>query len=132
MRNHRENRGKRGQTAVEVALLLPLFLTLLLGVMDFSRLYWTQSIVRGAAYEGVRLAILNEATETQVETTVLAELNNGGVKQQPNVTVGTRQPEQPVDVTVTVPFDFIAIDNLIPPLAKITQVTATAVMTHER
>lgn len=91
-----------------------------------------QSVVRGAAYEGVRVAILAETTTEQVESTILDELNMGGVRATPDLNVGARNPNEPVDVTVSVPFDFIAIDNLIPALANYNQVSATAVMTHER
>jgi len=132
MRKTRNHKSRRGTSSVEVALLLPLFMVLMMGVMDFARLYWTQSVVRGAAYEGVRAAILSEPTDTQVENIILAELSTGGINQTAQVTVGTREPEQPVDVTVKVPFEFLAIDNLIPALASVTQVEATAVMTHER
>ncbi len=132
MRNQANKRNRRGQTMVEVAILLPLFMTLMLGIMDFSRLYWTQSVVRGAAYEGVRMAILVEATDAQVESTIIEELKMGGVSVTPAMTVSERTPNTPVDVTVTVPFDFIAIDSLIPALSSLTQVSATVVMTHER
>jgi len=104
----------------------------MMGVMDFARMYWTQSVVRGAAYEGVRVAILAEATNTQVEDMILSELTIGGVTQTASVTVGERESQQPVDVTVSVPFTFIAIDNLIPALGDVSEITATAVMTHER
>lgn len=117
---------------VEVALLLPIFMLIVLGIMDFSRLYWTQSVVRGAAYEGVRVAILSEATNEQVESTIIEQLTSGGVQDAPSLNVGAREPNEPVDVTVTVPFDFVAIDSFIPALASLTQVSATAVMTHER
>ena len=132
MRNQANKRNRRGQTMVEVAILLPLFMMLMLGIMDFSRLYWTQSVVRGAAYEGVRMAILVEATDAQVESTIIEELKMGGVSVTPAMTVSERTPNTPVDVTVTVPFDFIAIDSLIPALSSLTQVSATVVMTHER
>jgi len=132
MRKARNNKSRRGSSSVEVALLLPIFLVIMMGVMDFARLYWTQSVVRGAAYEGVRAAILAETTDTQVEKIILSELSIGGVTQVASVTVGTREPRQPVDVTVSVPFDFYAIDNLIPALNNVNQVNATAVMTHER
>lgn len=117
---------------MEVALLLPIFMMLLMGVMDFARLYWTQSVVRGAAYEGVRAAILVETTNSQVENIIVSELTIGGINQAAQVTVGTREPEQPVDVTVRVPFEFLAIDSLIPALGSVNEVEATAVMTHER
>ncbi len=132
MRKTRNQNSRRGTVIVEVAMLLPIFLLLLLGIMDFARLYWTQSVVRGAAYEGVRAAILNEVSDSQVQNIVVAELATGGVTQLPSVTVGDRQPEQPVDVTVSVPFEFITIDSLIPSLASVTEIQATAVMTHER
>lgn len=132
MRIRRDNEKRSGQTVVEMALLLPIFMLLLIGIMDFSRMYWTQSVVRGAAYEGVRVAILSETTTDQVESTILAELSMGGVQATPALTVGDRQPNNPVDVTVSVPFDFIAIDSLIPGLARFTEISATAVMTHER
>lgn len=132
MRKSRNHKNKQGTTIVEVALLLPIFMVIMMGVMDFARLYWTQSVVRGAAYEGVRVAILNETTTTQVENIILAELSTGGIEVTPSVEVGTREPKQPVDVTVSVPFEFLAIDNLIPQLAGFSEVQATAVMTHER
>lgn len=132
MRNRRDNKNRQGTTVIEVALLLPLFMLLLVGIMDFARLYWTQSVVRGAAYEGVRVAILAETTNAQVESTIIEQLTAGGVQDSPDLTVGAREPNAPVDVTVSVPFDFVAIDSFIPALASLNQVSATAVMTHER
>lgn len=132
MQRERNHKNRRGSSIVEVALLLPIFMMIMMGVMDFARLYWTQSVVRGAAYQGVRVAILAETSNSQVESIILSELNTGGVDAPPSVTVGTREPQQPVDVTVAVPFNFLAIDRLIPPLSNVTQITATAVMTHER
>lgn len=132
MRKTRNHKSRQGTSIVEVALLLPIFMILMMGVMDFARLYWTQSVVRGAAYEGVRAAILAETTNTQVENIILSELSIGGINQTAQVSVGSRQPEQPVDVTVKVPFEFLAIDTLIPALSNVNQVEATAVMTHER
>jgi Flp pilus assembly protein TadG len=122
-----------GLAAVEMAMLLPIFLMLLMGVMDAARLFWTQGVVRDAAFEGARMAVLNEATLDQIKTVVQRELTAGGVSQESSVEVGPREPSQPVDVTVSVPFDFLVIDNLIPSVAdRCSQVAATAVMTHER
>jgi hypothetical protein len=90
-------------------------------------------VVRDAAFEGARMAVLNEATLDQIETLVRKELTAGGVSQQSSVEVGPRQPSEPVDVTVSVPFDFLVIGRLIPSMAdSCSRVAATAVMTHER
>lgn len=124
--------GRRGLAAVEMALMLPIFLLLMLGVMDVARLFWTQGVVRDAAFEGARIAVLNEPTTTQIETKIVRELTSGGITQPSTIEIGPREPSQPVDVTVSVPFEFLVIDSLIPSIAEERQVAATAVMTHER
>lgn len=49
----------RGAAAVEMALVLPLLLFLLMGMIDFGRAYNAQIQLSAAAREGVRLASLN-------------------------------------------------------------------------
>lgn len=132
MPSSRKTHNKRGMAAVEMALMLPIFLILLVGVMDAARLYWTQNVVRDAAFEGARMAILHEPTTEQIETVVLEEIVSGGLDNNVAVTIGLREAAQPVDVTVTVPFEFFIIGNIIPSLGGNKPISATAVMTHER
>ena len=129
--NNKKNNRKLGTAAVETALLFPVFILLLFGMIDAGRLYWTQSVVRDAAFEGARVAILTEATTIQIENSIAHQLTSGGLEQSSSISIGTREPEQPVGVTVSVPFDFLVIDNLIPALSD-KNISATAVMTHER
>jgi len=49
--------GERGQALVEMALVLPLFLVLVLGIVDFGRAYQQHITVSGAAREGARLGV---------------------------------------------------------------------------
>jgi Flp pilus assembly protein TadG len=49
-------RNNRGQSLVELALLLPVVLLLLGGIIDYGRLYNEQLIVTAAAREGARVA----------------------------------------------------------------------------
>lgn len=132
MARARNNTTRRGLAAVEMALLLPIFMILLVGVMDAARLYWTQNVVRDAAFEGARMAILHEPTTVQIETVVVEEIIAGGLSGEASVEIGERVAEQPVDVTVAVPFEFLVLGNIIPAMAGNQPVTATAVMTHER
>ena len=53
-RNHRL--GSRGQSLVEFALVLPIFLLLLFGLIDGGRLVYHHSVLSQAAREGARLA----------------------------------------------------------------------------
>jgi Flp pilus assembly protein TadG len=48
--------GRSGQALVEFALVIPVFLLLLFGVVDFGRLIYMNSTVSQAAREGARLA----------------------------------------------------------------------------
>lgn len=48
-----------GAVAVEMALVLPLLLLLVCGIIDFGRMLNAQILVSSAAREGVRMAALN-------------------------------------------------------------------------
>jgi Flp pilus assembly protein TadG len=50
------SRSAKGQTAVETALVLPIFLLLVFGVMDFGRLLFVQENVQQALNLGARYA----------------------------------------------------------------------------
>lgn len=135
MTRQKTMRGKarRGMVTVEAAMLLPIFLLLLMGLMDMARLFWTQGVVRDAAFEGARMAVLAETSLEQIRHVVERELSSGGINQASSVEVGAREPSRPVDVTVSVPFEFLILDNLIPSMSdRCSLVAATAVMTHER
>ncbi|WP_241668128.1 TadE/TadG family type IV pilus assembly protein [Pedococcus bigeumensis] len=50
---------ERGAAAVEFALILPMLLMLIGGVIDFGNLYYNQLILSNAARDGVRLIASN-------------------------------------------------------------------------
>jgi hypothetical protein len=53
--------GQRGQTLVEFALVLPVFLVVAFGLFDAGRLVYTNSALSEAAREGARLAAAEAA-----------------------------------------------------------------------
>jgi Flp pilus assembly protein TadG len=55
-------RGDRGAEAVEFALIVPLLMLLLLGIMEFAFAFITQAALAGAARQGVRYYTINYAT----------------------------------------------------------------------
>lgn len=80
-------KSEKGQSIVEFALVLPLLLTLLCGVIDFGWIYSNQYRVENASYAGARYASLyisdyDESTMNQlikkVETRAKEDLWNGG------------------------------------------------------
>lgn len=54
--------GERGAAAVEFALVLPILIVLVLGIVEFGRAFQVQSTLAAAAREGVRtMAIEDDA-----------------------------------------------------------------------
>ena len=49
-----------GQTLVEFALILPIFVLLLLGIVDLGRAVYANNTVQNAAREAVRVAIVDQ------------------------------------------------------------------------
>lgn len=62
----RRHPGQRGQTLVEMALLMPVFLLLMLGLLDFGRVLYAQHTFNQAAREAARVA-LADADETDAK-----------------------------------------------------------------
>ncbi|TDW66655.1 TadE/TadG family type IV pilus assembly protein [Kribbella pratensis] len=65
----------RGAAAVEFALLLPLLLLVVMGIVDFGRMLNAQETLTNAAREGARLVALgqpNVASRTQAAATGLS------------------------------------------------------------
>ena len=50
------------QSLVEFALILPIFLLLIMGIVDAGRLIYTFNTVSNAARKGARIAIVNQST----------------------------------------------------------------------
>jgi hypothetical protein len=55
----RGRRRTRGQALVEFALVLPIFLAMLLGIVDLGRVIWANNALAGAAREAARFAIVH-------------------------------------------------------------------------
>jgi hypothetical protein len=53
---HRASSDERGAAAVEFAIVVPVFLLVVFGMIDFTRAYYTQSAIAAAVREGARMA----------------------------------------------------------------------------
>lgn len=63
-RAREEKAGERGASLVEFALLLPLLLTLVLGIVDFGYLINRSTLINNGAREGAREAIFGSDSAT--------------------------------------------------------------------
>jgi Flp pilus assembly protein TadG len=74
------DRSIRGQSLVEFALVLPVFLLLLIGVTEFGRAWMTRNILTGASREAVRIAAVqgNAATALSRANNILSSAGISG------------------------------------------------------
>lgn len=66
----------RGISAIETAILLPVFLTIIFGIMEFSRLQWAQQSLEELTYKAARCASTGQnlcTTEGLVKDFIAAE-----------------------------------------------------------
>ncbi len=103
-------RYNKGQSLVEVALVLPLLLLMLLGLLDFGRVYFVMVSLFDAAEEGAIYASIHPGADSDTireraagATSNLITLSVGDV----DPPVFQSSPPQPgTPVTVTVRYDF--------------------------
>ena len=87
LRRCRKLNGERGAQIIEAALVLPLLLLVVLGILDFGVLFWRFESVTNAAREGARVAILPGYSTTDVENRVQQYLTDAGLAGTPVTTV---------------------------------------------
>lgn len=104
---------ERGAAAVEMALVLPLLILLVGGIIDFGRAFMTQVVVTNAAREGTRVAVVTkDASQLGNVTTraqAAADLNpmaSATVTVSNNIPDGSACTTTATTVTVTVSAPF--------------------------
>jgi len=109
----RGRQDERGQALVEFALLLPLMLLIITGLLDVARAVWQENTLAYAAREGTRYAIVHGSAGNPAAGP--DNPNCGGVTPPPDVVICTNIPNvvrqaaigvQNVSVTITYP-DFV-------------------------
>ncbi|MFO0950153.1 MAG: TadE family protein [Isosphaeraceae bacterium] len=86
-------RRRRGASRWNWALVAPVFVAMLMGILESSRLGMVAQLLTTAAREGCRVAVLNGSTQNDVQTRVNAVLSGSGIS------VGTVTPTCPSPYT---------------------------------
>lgn len=132
-------KARAGSELIEFAVVLPLLLILMFGVVDFSLALYDKAVVTNASREGARAAIVAttprpdlakvQGVVTDYCSTYL--INFGGAA--PTVTVPTGLgggSGDPLTVQVEYYYNFAVISKLIPSLGSL-NLTSTTVMRLE-
>ncbi|QCJ41718.1 pilus assembly protein [Bacillus sp. S3] len=111
-------KDERGQSLVETALILPIFLLILVGILDFGRLTYSYAHLHMAAQETVRLAGLGEK---DADLTAFAQKyvhlgNKTDLVVLPSPKDSLRHSGDYVKVTLRYPFQFFTpfVSKLFP------------------
>jgi len=102
----------RGASLVEFALIMPLLLVLIFGMVDAGWAFFQNLEVRHGAREGARLAVVNFGDEAAVIAETCARMNDPGPSA--HVTVASDGANIGGKVTVTVTKDHNAIASFLP------------------
>ena len=112
----------RGQALLEFALILPILLMLVLGIVEFGRVWNLAQLMSDVTREGARRSVIadNSITEQSVRDFMIAKLATGGVPASA-ITVtflncGTCATPwhggEYQTVTVTIPYRFMFFGNV--------------------
>ena len=133
----KKDKHEDGQAMVEFALVLPIFLLILCGIIDFGWLFYNQLSLNNACREGARYAVVNTADGSNTQaiinhinnstTTVFA---NDGV----NIEIEYSSPADPTagDITVSLEADISFFTPVLSTvLGKEKTITSTVIMKVE-
>jgi Flp pilus assembly protein TadG len=103
----------KGQALVEIALVLPILLLLLFGIIEFGRILNAYIMVSNASREGARYSAVGH-TDVQVRQLVMDKTPNLNIVQSSIIINPGNTGAERERVIVTVPCDF----QLITPIVK--------------
>ena len=88
----RKNANRKGAVIVETALVLPVFVLVSFGIIEFGRAMMVSQVITSSAREGARLAVLTGSTNAQVEQAIKDFLEEA---------IGVAPAQVSVTITVT-------------------------------
>lgn len=83
----RRLRGAKGAELVELALVLPLLLLLIGGIVDFAFMFQAFEVINNAAREGARARVLPGYSDTDAQNRVAAYVTAAGLPATPSTAV---------------------------------------------
>lgn len=110
----RKLKKEDGQAVVELALILPILIMILCGIIDFGWIFTNQNIIDNASREGARYAIVHSTDAAAIKTYTKAMVPEN-ISDSLAVTVTFSNPLTPNqgDVTVAVEGGVMALTPIV-------------------
>jgi Flp pilus assembly protein TadG len=134
---------RRGAAVVEFAFVAPVFILLIVGMLEFGRMVMVKQILTNAAREGARKAVLDGTTTSDVVSTVTSYMNDAQITvTSADIVISPSNPASaaygdPVSVTVSLDFSRVSwlpasmLAQFLPTGKTDITLTATTVMRRE-
>jgi Flp pilus assembly protein TadG len=121
-------KDQRGVSAIEFAIVLPILILLIFGIIEFSLFLYDKAVITNASREGARAGIVfadpridDASIEAVVDNYCQNNVITFGAATGPTTTVtrgGTGSAGDPLTVRVTYQYDFLVIPNYVPRLGS--------------
>ncbi len=127
--------NEQGSATLEFAIVLPMLLMFLFGIIEFGRVMSVRSVLNSSAREGARVAILPGATNSDVLAKINQELSHAGLSYDdfeftPS-DLSTAPRDNPITIRVRINYESIAwVPGFFPGLGG-TQLEGVTVMRKE-
>jgi len=134
-------RCQKGVAAIEFAIILPVLMMIILGIIEFGLLMYDKQVITNASREGARAGVVvrkPQLTDLQVQDVVNDYISTnlvsfGSTPTSPVITINRTGMDFGDDLTVTVTYnyDFLVLPNFVASLTGAQTLVATAVMKME-
>ncbi len=132
---------RKGTAAVEFAIVLPLLVILVFGIIEFSLLLYDKQVITNASREGARYGIVFRAPDRITDAEIIQKVNEYcsnylvtfGAANTPTTDIARTGSGTGDSLTVTVSYnyDFLVLPNFIQALAGVKALNAVTVMRME-
>lgn len=109
--------NERGSAAVEFALVLPVLLLLVMGIIEFGHAYNAQLTVTQAAREGVRVMAISNDPATARAATKNAATSLYPALSDANVAISPAACTPGAKATVTITYPLATITGIVGPIS---------------
>ncbi|MDA7950941.1 MAG: pilus assembly protein [Pirellulaceae bacterium] len=110
--NRRIKKRRHGAAVVEFAVVAPLFIMLVFGMIEYGRMAMVQQVLTNASRVGARRAVIDGATSSEIQTAVNDYLSSAKISGA-TITVSPNDPSSasygdPISVSVSVDFSQVS------------------------
>jgi len=147
-RSHQGKRGSSGQSMIEFALVVPMLLVLVFGIVEFGNAWRHYQLITNTAREGARVAVLPSSTAAIVDSVIDDRLNGSGLDADSAIVTlaildfGDPNYSASADtVTIVYPYNFVFLGPVVDLMCAVfgcgqggfssVQLSSTSIMRNE-